>query len=74
MEVTGQFHDQAALPGSRFPLNGRLGGSQTRPGRFAQKLPPLTPVNLVAHRLGSLSEYAPPFSFYKGIRINSRNL
>ena len=54
MEVTGQIHDPAALPGSRFPLNGRLGGPQSRSGRFAQKLPLLTPVNLVVHSVVSL--------------------
>lgn len=54
MEVTGQIHASAALPGSRFPLNGRLGGPQSRPGRFAQKLRLLNPMNPAAHRLGSL--------------------
>jgi hypothetical protein len=38
MEVTGQPHAPAALFGSRYPLNGRMGGPQSRIGPFAEEL------------------------------------
>ena len=74
MEVTGQIHETAALPGSRFPLNVGLGGPQSRPGRFAQKLPLLTSVESCSPQPRFCSECASPFSFGKVIQINSRNL
>jgi hypothetical protein len=38
MEVLGEHHALAALlPGkSRYPLNRRLGGPQSRPGRYGE--------------------------------------
>jgi len=40
MEVSGQFHNPAALPhGKRpwYPLDGRLGGPQSRSGRGGEE-------------------------------------
>lgn len=40
MKVKGQPHAQVALPKgkiSRYPLNGRLGGPQSQPGRCGEE-------------------------------------
>ena len=40
MEVSGKFHDPTNLPpgmSHRYPLNGRLGGPQSRSGLFVEE-------------------------------------
>jgi hypothetical protein len=37
MEVSGQLHAPAALPGTWYPLDRRLGGPQSRSGRGGEE-------------------------------------
>jgi hypothetical protein len=59
MEVSGQLHALAALPSqgesSWYPLDRRLGGSQSRSGRCVKEVQVLFPVGAAAKSSNSFS-------------------